>query len=73
VAWSIKYYWDGVIDAGTTNMTNARSEGLNSKTQWIKRKACGYRSRKRLHNAIYFHRTDLDLSPDAPQATRTKA
>jgi len=27
----IKYYWDGVINAATTNVTNARSEGLNSK------------------------------------------
>ncbi|MDP6073778.1 MAG: transposase, partial [Myxococcota bacterium] len=50
----IKYYWDGVINAATTNVTNARSEGLNSKIQWIKRKACGYRNRQRFHNAIYF-------------------
>jgi len=38
----------------TANVTNARSEGLNSKIQWIKRKACGYRNRQRFHNAIYF-------------------
>ncbi|MCP4730104.1 MAG: ISL3 family transposase, partial [Roseibacillus sp.] len=54
VARLIKYYWDGVINAATTNVTNARSEGLNSKIQWIKRKACGYRNRQRFHNAIYF-------------------
>ena len=53
-------------------LTNARSEGLNSKIQWIKRKACGYRNRKRFHNAIYFHLADLDLSPDPLRSTHTK-
>ena len=42
VARLIKYYWDGVINAATTYVTNARSEGLNSKIQWVKRMACGY-------------------------------
>ena len=73
VARLIKYYWDGVINAATTNVTNARSEGLNSKIQWIKRKACGYRNRQRFHNAIYFHLADLDLYPDSLQSTHTKA
>ncbi len=50
VARLIKYYWDGVITAATTNVTNARSEGMNSKIQWIKRMACGYRNRQRFHN-----------------------
>jgi hypothetical protein len=62
-----------VINAATTNVTNARSEGLNSKIQWIKRKACGYRNRQRFHNAIYFHLADLDLYPDSLQSTHTKA
>jgi transposase len=73
VARLIKYYWDGVINAATTNVTNARSEGLNWKIQWIKRKACGYRNRQRFHNAIYFHPADLDLYPDALKSTHTKA
>jgi transposase len=73
VARLIKYYWDGVINAATTDVTNARSEGLNSKIQWIKRKACGYRNRKRFHNAIYFHLAGLDLYPDALKSTHTNA
>ena len=73
VARLIKYYWDGVINAATTNVTNARSEGLNSKIQWIKRKACGYRNRQRFHNAIYFHLADLDLYPGSLQSTHAKA
>jgi len=71
VARLIKYYWDGVITAATTNVTNARSEGMNSKIQWIKRMACGYRNRKRFHNAIYFHLGGLDLYPDALNSTHT--
>ena len=73
VARLIKYYWDGVINAATTNVTNARSEGLNSKIQWIKRKACGYRNRQRFHNAIYFHLADLDLYPHSLRSTHTNA
>ncbi len=73
VARLIKYYWDGVINAATINITHARSGGLNSKIQWIKRKACGYRNRKRFHLAIYFHLADLNLYPDSLQSTHTKA
>jgi hypothetical protein len=48
---------------------------LNSKIQWIKRKACGYRNRyrNRFHNAIYFHLAELDLYPDALKSTHTNA
>lgn len=73
VARLIRYYWDGVINAATTNVTNARSEGMNSKIQWIKRKACGYRNRRRFHNAIYFHLAGLDLYPESLKLTHTKA
>jgi transposase len=73
VAKLIKYYWDGVINAATTDVTNARSEGLNSKIQWIKRMACGYRNRRRFHNAIYFHLGDLDLYPDSLNSTHTNS
>jgi transposase len=73
VARLIKYYWDGVLNAATTDVTNAKSEGMNSKIQWVKRKACGYRNRKRFHNAIYFHLAGLDLYPDALKSTHTNA
>ena len=65
VARMIKRHWDGVINAVLTNVTNARSEGINAKVQWIKRQACGYRNRERFRNAIYFHLGGLDLYPDA--------
>ena len=43
-------------------ISNALSESINSKVQWIKRQACGYRSRERFRKAIYFH-LGLDLYP----------
>jgi len=73
VARMIKKHWEGVINAATTKVTNARSEGANSKIQWIKRQACGFRNRERFRNAIYFHLADLDLYPDSLQSTHTKA
>ena len=65
VARMIKRHWDGVIDAVLPNVTNARSEATNAKTQWNKRLACGYRNRERFRNAIYFRLGGLDLYPDA--------
>ena len=68
----IRECWAGVMNAASRNATNARSEGTNSKIQWIKRMACGYRNRSRFHNAIYFHLGDLDLYPISLKSTHTK-
>jgi hypothetical protein len=38
---------------------------MNSKIQWIKQMACGYRNRQRFHNGIYFHLGGLNLYPNA--------
>jgi len=62
-----------VIHAATSHVTNARTEGLNSKIQWIKRMACGYRNRQRFHSAIEFHLADSDLYPDFLESTHTNA
>ena len=43
------------------SLANALSESINSKIQWVKRQACGYRNRFRF--AIYFHLGKLDLYP----------
>jgi transposase len=73
VARMIQAHWEGVLNAATTNVTNALSEGLNSQIQWIKRKACGYRNRERFRLAIYFHLGGLDLYPEALRSTHSKA
>ena len=62
-----------MINAATSNVTNALSEGLNSQIQWIKRKACGYRNRERFRHAIYFHLGGLDLYPATLRPTHAKA
>lgn len=46
-------------------ITNAASEALNSKIQWIKYTARGFRSREGYRRAIYFHCGDLDLYPQS--------
>ena len=44
-------------------ITNATAEGLNSKIQWIRYTARGYRNRENFKIAIYFHCGKLDLYP----------
>lgn len=44
-------------------ITNATSEGLNSKIQKIKAMACGFRNRGNFKTVIYFHCGGLDLYP----------
>ena len=66
VARMIKRHWEGVINAATSTVTNARAEAINSRIQWLKKMACGYRSRARFREAIYFHLGGLDLSPAVP-------
>lgn len=49
-------------------ITNATSEGINSKIQTIKLMACGYRNREHYKTAIYFHCGGLDLYPRVESA-----
>lgn len=56
-------YFKGVLNAVVLGVTNALAEGVNSRIQWIKRMACGFRNRERFKNAIYFHLGGLDLYP----------
>jgi transposase len=49
-------------------ITNATTEGINSKIQRLKLMACGYRNRAHYRTAIYFHCGGLDLYP-RPEAT----
>jgi transposase len=44
-------------------ITNAASESLNAKIQWVKYTARGFRNKKNFQSAIYFHCGGLDLHP----------
>jgi transposase len=57
-----KHLW-GILNAVIHNVTNATSESLNAKIQWVKKNACGFRNRDRFRNAILFHCGGLDLYP----------
>jgi transposase len=60
----IRRHFKGVLNAVLTGITNAMAEGLNSRIQWVKRQACGFRNRERFRNAIYFHLGGLELYPE---------
>jgi transposase len=62
----------GIVNAIVLNVTNAAAESHNARIQWIKKQACGFRSRERFRDAIYFHLGGLDLYP-AVLSTHTKA
>lgn len=69
----IRNHLQGILTAVVTKTTNAASESINSKIQWIKRTACGFRNRNRFRNAIYFHLGNLDLYPASVGITHTKS
>jgi len=73
VARMIREHWYGVMNAATSDVTNAMSESVNAQIQRIKKRACGFRSRPRFREAILFHLGGLDLYPTSMQSTHSKA
>jgi transposase len=65
-AHTVRNHWQGVVNAITRGVTNACTEGLNSKIEKIKRDAFGFRSRTHLRTAILFHCGGLELHPSPP-------
>ncbi len=65
---TVRRHFDGVMDAILSGITNATAEAINSRIQWLKKQAAGFRSRERFRQAIYFHLGGLDLYPDEARA-----
>jgi transposase len=63
VARTVRHHLDGILNAVVLGATNARSEAVNAKIQWLKYTARGFRNRDRFRDAIYFHLGGLDLYP----------
>ena len=63
VAKTLKHRLANLLTYCRIPITNATSESLNSKIQWIKYTARGFRSREGLKTAIFFHCGGLDLYP----------
>jgi len=70
-ARTVERHLPNVMTFFTHRITNAVSEGLNSKIQTIKKMAYGYRNRENFKTAIYFHCGGLQLYP--PQVTHSLA
>lgn len=63
VAAMLKAHLDNVLTYLTHRVTNAMTEGLNAKIQWLKYASRGYRDRDAFKMAILFHCGGLDLEP----------
>lgn len=62
-AETIRRHIDNILTYYKHPVTNAMSEGLNSKIQKIKSMACGFRNTENFKTAIYFHCGGLNLHP----------
>jgi transposase len=63
VAGLIRRHLENILNYLVHRITNAVTEGLNAKIQWIKYSSRGFRNRARFKLAIYFHCGGLDLDP----------
>jgi len=63
VAGIIARHLENILTYLTHRITNAVTECLNAKIQWIKYSSRGFRNRERFKLAIYFHCGGLDLNP----------
>jgi transposase len=65
VAGMLKRRFANIITYLKHRITNAASESINAKIQWVKYTARGFRNKQNFINAIYFHCGGLDLAPTA--------
>jgi len=63
VAGMMKRRFANIITYLKHRITNAASESINAKIQWVKYTARGFRNKQNFINAIYFHCGGLDLAP----------
>ena len=71
VARMLKQHLENILSYLTHRITNAVTEGLNAKIQWIKFGARGFRNRESFKTAILFHYGGLDLEPRLAQSRPT--
>lgn len=65
VAGMLKRRFENIITYLHHRITNAGSESINSKIQWVKYTARGFRNIRNFITAIYFHVGGLDMSPSS--------
>ena len=59
----LKRRFENIVTYLRHRITNATSESLNAKVQWVKYTARGYRNKQNFIHAIYFHCGGLNLAP----------
>jgi len=59
----LKRRFENIITYLRHPITNATSESINSKIQWVKYTARGFRNKRNFQTAIYFHCGGLNLVP----------
>ena len=59
----MKHRLENILTYLKHGITNAVSEALNAKIQWVKYTARGFRNQQNFVTAIYFHCGGLDLAP----------
>ena len=59
----MKHRLENILTYLKHGITNAVSEALNAKIQWVKYTARGFRNQQNFTTAIYFHCGGLDLAP----------
>lgn len=59
----LKTHLQNILTYLVHGITNATSESMNAKIQWVKYTARGFRNVDNFKNAIYFHCGNLDLAP----------
>jgi transposase len=59
----LKRRFENIITYLRHPITNAASESINSKIQWVKYTARGFRNKRNFQTAIYFHCGGLELAP----------
>jgi transposase len=67
VAGLLKRRFENIITYLTHPITNATSESINAKIQWVKYTARGFRDKQNFIDAIYFHCGGLDLALGPPE------
>lgn len=65
VARMLKRRFENIITYLRHRITNAASESINAKIQWVKYTARGFRNKRNFVHAIYFHCGGLDLDPQS--------
>lgn len=61
----LKRRFENIITYLRHRVTNAASESINAKIQWVKYTARGFRNLRDFIHAIYFHCAGLDIAPAA--------